>query len=184
MTASADARFDTALRAARDGHGRGFTTLYEMHEPRMASFVRSRGVSDPDEVVNDVFLAAFSRVREFTGGPADFRAWIFRIARNKVADWYRARERDQRRVEAAGATRVDKSAADVADGVAGTVLADELLALLTEDQREVLLLRVVAGLSGPETARVTDRPLTAVKALQRRALETLRREIRAQAVSN
>lgn len=185
MMSPADARFETALRTAQAGEGVGFTTLYRTFEPAVASFVRSRGVTDSDDVVNDVFLAAFGRIRDFTGSTAAFRAWIFRITRNKIADWFRASERERRRVEASGADLVDGDrSTELEDGVAGAIEVENLLSRLTEDQREVLLLRVVAGLSGPETARVMDKPLTAVKALQRRALESLRREILAQTVSN
>lgn len=52
-----------------------------------------------------------------------------------------------------------------------------LLDQLTDDQREVLALRVVADLSLKETARVTGRDVGAVKALQRRAIQRLQRNL-------
>jgi RNA polymerase sigma-70 factor (ECF subfamily) len=58
-----------------------------------------------------------------------------------------------------------------------------LLGALTSDQRDVLLLRIVADLSLEETATVVGKRVGAVKALQRRGLEALRREIHAQGVS-
>ena len=58
-----------------------------------------------------------------------------------------------------------------------------LLGALTEEQRDVLLLRVVAGLSLQETAAVVGKRVGAVKALQRRALTSLRKEIHAKGVS-
>jgi RNA polymerase sigma-70 factor (ECF subfamily) len=57
---------------------------------------------------------------------------------------------------------------------------DELLSSLSVDQRDVVLLRFVADLSIEETARALGKAVTAVKALQHRALDALRREIERQ----
>ena len=54
---------------------------------------------------------------------------------------------------------------------------------LTDEQRELIVLRFVADLSLDETAAALDKPLTAVKAMQRRALATLRRTISPEVVS-
>jgi RNA polymerase sigma-70 factor (ECF subfamily) len=54
---------------------------------------------------------------------------------------------------------------------------DELLASLSVDQRDVVLLRFVADLSLEETARALGKAVTAVKALQHRALDALRRQV-------
>jgi RNA polymerase sigma-70 factor (ECF subfamily) len=58
-----------------------------------------------------------------------------------------------------------------------------LCARLSTDQRTVLLLRVVADLTAEETARVTGKSVGAVKALQRRALHSLRRKLTREGVS-
>lgn len=184
-TADADSSFAPILFSAQAGEGWAFAQLFALFEPSVAGFVRSRRVGDADDVVNDVFLAAFRGIHSFTGNEADFRAWLFRITRNKVADWFRDIER-RRRQSAASQTDLLTRVPDDGDtdAVAGSLLVEELLATLTDEQREVLELRVLAGLTGPQTAELLDKPLSAVKALQRRALQTLRREISPQAVSN
>ena len=58
-----------------------------------------------------------------------------------------------------------------------------LLVNLTSDQQEVIILRMIADLSLAETAKVMGKNVGSVKALQRRALESLRRDIRATEVS-
>ena len=58
-----------------------------------------------------------------------------------------------------------------------------LLSELTAPQRDVIFLRIVADLSVEETARVLNRPVTSVKALQRRGLGALRRKVRDEGVS-
>ena len=59
----------------------------------------------------------------------------------------------------------------------------ELLSQLTDEQREVLVLRLVADLSLEQTAAVTGRTVNATKALQHRAVNTLRRTTSAEAVT-
>lgn len=185
MTQTDDGVFDATLRAAQAGDGLAFSRLYEQFEPAVAGFVRSRRVTDADDVVNAIFLAVFTGLASFSGDEAGFRAWVFRIARNKIADWFRDLGRQRQRIEASEASSITGAPApDHQDWVAGDAAVDELLSVLTENQREVLLLRVVADLTGPQTAEVLGKPLSAVRALQRRAIESLNREISSKAVSN
>lgn len=150
--------------------------LYESHAGEVSGFLRARGTPEPDEVVNDTFLAVFTGLGRFVGDASAFRAWVFQIARHKRVDALRRGARRPDTVE----TR------DVPDGMAGgdveedalAYLEDdevrELLEPLTVDQRDVLLLRVVADLSLDQTALALGKPVGAVKALQHRALAQLR----------
>lgn len=176
--------FDAVLAAAKQGDGRAFEQLYAAFCGPVAGFVRSRGMHDPDGIVNEAFLGAFTGLATFTGDEAGFEAWLFRIARNKLADELRRRSREP-------ATYDQNIAADLAGG---DVEADALAALgdewvqrrldaLTPDQRDVLLLRVVADLPVDQTAEVLGKRPGAIKALQRRALRRLNRELRTEGVS-
>lgn len=180
--APAELAFDDVLHAARHGQDWACTRLYEALAGQVLGFLRSRGTPDAEEVVNDTFLSAFRGLDSFDGDGAAFRSWVFRIARNRRID---ALRRLQRTVDTAtlegirpesGATFVsddDVEAAAMA-GLDDDQLAS-LLAPLTVDQRDVMMLRVVAGLSLEETAAVVAKPVGAVKALQHRATRTLQR---------
>ena len=184
VTGDAAEDFAATLRAAKAGNGWAFTCLYESLNEPVAGFVRARGVGDVDDLVNDVFLAVFNGVGTFSGDEAGFRAWVFRITRNKISDWFRHSSRDRQRLEEAGFELATRSVDDREDErVVGDLTTQELLGTLTSDQREVLLLRVVADLTAQQTAEVLAKPLSAVKALQRRAIRNLRRDIFASVVS-
>jgi RNA polymerase sigma-70 factor (ECF subfamily) len=75
------------------------------------------------------------------------------------------------------------AAEDVALARLGGERVQALLGELTPDQRQVLALRVIADLSLEQAAEAVGKPVGAVKALQHRALETLRRKIAGEAVS-
>ncbi len=166
--------FDELLSAARAGEEWAFDELFRTWNPPVTGFVRSRGVSDVEVVVSDVFLKAFAALHSFHGTESGFRAWLFTIARNRVID--EVRKDDRRPKTAALGDWVGPVAGDVVDDADrrfGDDRVVELLGFLTDDQREVLTLRIVADLTIDQIAEATGRRRGAVKQLQRRALRRL-----------
>jgi RNA polymerase sigma-70 factor (ECF subfamily) len=173
-----DGAIDDAIELAQSDDPRGFETLFRAFGAAVAGYLRARQVSDPDGLANEVFLRAFRTIHTFRGDSAAFRSWLFTIAHHIGIDDSRRRKR-----------RVRESPLDqVGDSVAGSVqddadefLAQEsvqaMLATLSSDQRDVLVLRVIADLSVDQTAAVLGKSHEAVKALQRRALGALRRHL-------
>ena len=173
---------DPLLDAARRGDSAAFQTLFERISRPLRAFAAARGAVDPDGLVNDALAEAFRGLPSFVGGEDAFRGFVFHIARRRLIDDYR---RSGRRVRTVPITEPIQTVAE--SDPAGEVVAHDravrLVAMLTEDQRDVILLRVVADLSIEETAAALGKPVTAIKALQRRALATLRRKISDEAVS-
>lgn len=174
---------DLWVDAARAGGSWAFGHLWQALSPGVLGYVHARGVSDPDDVTSEVFLAAFQGVGGFEGDGARFRSWLFTIAHHKAVDAVRRgpalRERLTGDVPDA---RTVVSAEETAFDHLGDDTVRELLDLLTDDQRDVVLLRVVGELSLEETATVLGKPVGAVKQLQRRGLARLRRNIEVPAV--
>jgi len=179
-------QFDAVLGAARAGGDWAWRELYRDTAPALAGYLRARGVTDVDDVVGDTFVTVVGRIGSFSGGEPSFRAWIFTIGRNLAIDAHRARTR-----RPADPTPMDVLAET---GPQGDVEADALAQLgrervisvleaLTHDQRDVLLLRILGGLSIDEVATVTHRNVGAVKMLQHRGIGALRREIARGAVT-
>jgi|tagenome__1003787_1003787.scaffolds.fasta_scaffold20675996_2 RNA polymerase sigma factor (sigma-70 family) len=168
---------DLLVDAARAGGGWAFGRLWELLAPVVAVYLRRRGVRDVDDVTSEVFLAAFRGIGRLDGDGAAFRAWLFTIAHHKAVDAVRRPVRELP-LDLGGELSPDRgawpSAEDEALDRVGGSAALRALQLLTPDQREVLLLRVVGDLSLAETAQVLGKPVGAVKALQHRALARLR----------
>lgn len=170
---------DAAVVAARAGDAEAFGRLWQALAPKVAGYLRSHGVGEPDDVTSEVFLAAFRQVGSLTGEADAFRALLFTIAHRRQVDWHRKRSRRgaEEPWEEAGVDPATPSA----EAQALEVLAQErvvaLLRRLTADQRAVLALRVVADLSLEQTAAVLRRDVGSVKSLQHRALARLRKEV-------
>ena len=166
------------LQAAQLGAGWAFERIYAQLSPVVHGYLRAQGAEDPEGAVNDVFLRAFRGLGSFTGAPPAFRAWLFTIAHHLVVDQRRFASRRPRQVafdrlpEVVGGNSED-------DAVRRLTLARlaAQLELLTVEQRDVLLLRFVADLSLEEIASAQGRSVGSVKALQHRAVETVRRRL-------
>jgi RNA polymerase sigma-70 factor (ECF subfamily) len=170
--------WEPTVEQARAGDARAFADLFRLLATPVAGYLRGRGVDDPDGLTNEVFLRVHRTMQRFDGTSAEFRSWVFAIAHNAAVDDGRRRARRVR--ETPIAQPPEREGADVETMVMAR-LADErvraLLDGLTDDQQAVVLLRVVSGLSVRETASVLGKGEEAVKALQRRGLAALRREV-------
>lgn len=186
-----EAAFGRALDAARSGQALGFEWLWHRFSRQVTAFARFQGSEDAEGVANDVFAAAFGRISTFAGDSNGFVSFVFAIARNKISD---ERRRRRRRIVTSVFDRATADGEAIATGAAaasaeGQALAGltpetaDALRRLTDDQREVVFLRLVADLSLEDVAALTGRSVGAVKAMQHRALATMRREISREAVS-
>ncbi len=177
-TADLDHDFSLALAQAKRGDGDGFTWLYRAYNRQVGALVRSESCPDPDEVVNTVFFKAFRSIDRFVGTRANFASYLYQIARFQVIDEHRARSRrvvldDDLDLDLdLIADDDDPAEAAVRRDTAGRV--NEALQALTPEQREVIVLRVFFGLTGPETAAAMDKPVGAIRSLQNRAEARLR----------
>lgn len=188
--AAVDDEIGEWLAAARRGEERGFTGLYRLLSPKVAGYLAGRGVDEVDDVTNEVFLGAFRNLSTFDGDAPSFRSWLFGIAWNKSADWHRTAARrppvaDSADVHGArfdGSYAHANAEAEVLERMS-TEGVDAMLANLTDDQRDVLMLRILADLSLEQVAEALDKPIGAVKSLQHRGLLALKRTVFSQPVS-
>ena len=156
-----------------------FTKVYNELSPRVLGYLRSHGVEDPESVTQDVFLSLYRRFDRITGGEDAVRTLTFSIAHARMVDHTRARARRPYLVEfeAESDPRTSASAEEMATDLMSERGVASLLERLVEDQRDAVLLRIVAGLSLEETAMVMGKSIGAVKQLQRRALDWLRTSV-------
>ena len=171
-------RFDQVVAAANAGGEWAWRELYRSAAPSVDRYLRARGVPDAEDLVGETFVRVVRHLERFTGDEPDFRAWVFAIARNLVVD--AARRNTRRPADATPAATLHAlapvgDAEDDAMGELATAEVVRILSQLTEDQRDVLLLRIVGDLSVAQVAEILGRREGAVKMLQARGLATLRR---------
>lgn len=157
-----------------------FAGLYEAHVEQIHRYIRVRvgNVTLPDDLTSMVFLRAweaFGRYRLLPGRP--FVAWLFAIAHNLVVDHYRASRRELVGVD------LDRHTDSLADPEACTLRADlrrelqSALDHLRPDQRRIVSLRLIEGLSYDEISALTGKKAGALRVACSRALTRLRQEL-------
>lgn len=174
--------FEAVLAAAQRGDHQAVEVLYRDLAPLVLGYLRGRGAPDPEDLTSETFVAVVRNLGRFQGEEARFRSWVLTIAHRRLLD---ARRRAGRRPElpieptdvASAVTAVAGDAAVEAFERLGEQELMDLLDGLTEDQRAVVLLRIVADLPVKEVARILRKRPGAVKTLQRRALAALARRL-------
>jgi RNA polymerase sigma-70 factor (ECF subfamily) len=144
--------------------------------PAVLGYLRSQRVPDPEDTLGEVFLHVARDIGRFSGDDAALRRWVFSIAHNRAMDAHRSASRHRASLEAELADPGVRDAHPPPRDPLDPELIDAL-ATLSAEQREVVVLRFVADLPLEAVAKITGRRVGAVKALQHRALENLRRAV-------
>lgn len=175
-------QFDDVLEAARSGGEWAWSRLYNDLAGQLVGYLRMSGAHEPEDLVGEVFVQVARNLHRFRGNEDNFRSWVFGVAHHRLIDERRYRSR---RPVHPSDTLPEPALPDVAHAVLehlATEAVGRLLGGLTRDQRDVLLLRIVGGLTVDEIGEVLNKRPGAVKALQRRGLRALRARIGEKAV--
>ena len=161
-------------KAKRDDK-EAFGKLYLNHLDSIYRYIFFR-VNQEREQAEDlteiVFFKAWEKLDNFDEDGVGFRAWIYKIAHNLVIDHYRD---NKKRVE------LNDSIPDESQNVEEKVLKDlesknllKAIEQLSEEQREVITMKFIEGLSNKEISKVLNKHEDAIRALQYRALKVLK----------
>ncbi len=169
--------FERILESAKAGDHAAVERIYLDLAPVVRGYAAANGVDDADDLTGDVFVSVLLRLGYFEGPEDRFRSWVLTITHRRVVDTFRNRQRQPVSPTTTGMLP-ELDIRDVEDEALSRLRAHGVLDAmerLTDDQRWVLTLRVVADLPVRDVSEITGKPISAVKALQRRALQSLRR---------
>lgn len=172
------------MTAAQRGDGAAFEPFVAAHAADVHRFVRSLGLdgADAEDALQDTFIDAWRGAGSFRGESSP-RLWLFGIARNVVRHAQRRHIGEPADFEPL--ERIALQAGWGSDDAAHDVEADrralvhDALATLSHDDREILVMRELEGLSGDETAAALGLTLPAMKSRLQRARLRLTAALRA-----
>jgi RNA polymerase sigma-70 factor (ECF subfamily) len=176
---------EAPLSQAVAGSASARAELLSVLRPMVLHYCRGRlgrqetGLLSAEDVAQDVCLAVVNALPTYQITERSFRAFVYGIAAHKVADTFRAiaRNRVEPVAEIPDAPLPRGGPEEHALDVELASVVNGLLQLLPRRHREVLLLRIVAGLSAEETARVLGSTPGAIRVTQHRALNFLRAQV-------
>jgi RNA polymerase sigma-70 factor (ECF subfamily) len=172
------------VAAASSGDSIAWEVLYRRLYPRLRAYVARRvDAGHVEDTVSEIMMRAVRGIDSYQPGPSGFDGWVFGIARRVCADYHRRRIRLRRQdgVAAGMAEVIEEGRApgDLATAADDHAELRRAFELLLPGDQQVLELRVVAGLSVEQAATVLEKAPGAVRTAQSRALERLRRLIKA-----
>jgi RNA polymerase sigma-70 factor (ECF subfamily) len=184
MTFSGE-RLDSVVAEAVAGNRDALREVLETIRPIIVRYCRARvgstersGLS-ADDIAQEVCLAAITALPRYKDQGRPFLAFVYGIAAHKVADAHRAAARNRSDPTDVVPERysMDVGPEQMALDAESSVQMNKLLSVLPEKQREILILRVVVGMSAEETAEAVGSTAGAVRVAQHRALARLKQEI-------
>lgn len=175
---------ESDLAAARRRDPAAVARVYGVFAPPLLRFFMAQvgNRHTAEDLTGSVFAAAIESLPGFRGPVEALGGWLFRIARHDLFDFRRRQSRARfdplddvldEAALAAGASDPEELAIDRLEGKR----VMKALEQLSPDQREVLLLRMAAGLTAPEVAKLLSKTTGAVRALQHRGLASLARAL-------
>src|ERR1035441_1691500 len=164
---------DAVLKQARQMDEGAIGCLVKEYYPSVLRFLsyRARNREDAEDLTSEVFVRMVGSIKNQTG---NFPAWLFKIARNLLIDYYRKMGRqkssslDEMEDDSIAVTTEDHREGFSADEI------KHMLTVLTDEQAEVISLRFLSGHSLEETAQIMNKSVGAVKLLQFRAVAGLK----------
>lgn len=173
-----DGVFASLLERARGGDQAAIADIYRRHHGRLLRVLRAEVGDAADDVASQTWLEVFGGLARFEGDERGFRSLLFTVARRRLADHRRSRWRRPSTPVAPDTLheRIDEARPfdeDVHARLEGDAAAEKLVEILGRESAEVVLLRVVAGLSVDEVARIVGRSPGAIRVQQHRALKKL-----------
>ncbi len=152
-------------------------SLYETYYPKIYNyaFLQMGDIHAAEDLAADVMLKMIESIRSYSFRGLPFGAWVFRIARNRLIDVHRRRKR--------------RGEVDLSEKLASTLANPQSMAEralergqlqialkhLTDEQRQVIVLKFIEGFDNRSIGRIMGRSEGAIKSLQHRALGSLRR---------
>lgn len=171
--------FDEVLSAARVGDVAALGEMYRFYQPSLVRYLRANAPDAADDLASETWLDVAGGLERFKGDESDFRRWLFTIARRRLLDDRRRILR--RRTDPTDASRLERNdpAADTEAEALGRIdsaAAVRRIMELSPEQAEVVLLRVVGGLSAEDVASILDKSPGNIRVIQHRALTQLARQ--------
>ena len=167
-----DEELNDLLVPARKQRPEALARLCDRFYPKVLKYMHYRvSAQHAEDLAEEVFLRL---VRSISGQTGSFQAWLYRIAGNVVAQWYRDRKtRHHAPIDEATAEPVSAQP-NPAEAVGRKLDMAQAIVQLTDDQRELVTLKFIQGLSNADIEEITGRSPEAVRALQFRALAALK----------
>ncbi len=167
--------FTSLLSAASGGRRDAISDLWRAHQPGLLRWLQSMDRFAAEDLASETWVDALRSSGSFEGDESGFRAFLFTIARRRLIDY--RRRMGKRPDFSSSAVPEATDQVDTSNDAVTAITTAHAVALikstLPANQAEVVLMRVLGGLSVAQVAEVTEKSPEAVRVLQHRGLRKL-----------
>jgi len=176
-----DLNENVVLARAVEGDPEAFGLLYERYVSRIYNYVfyRTGNIYDAEDLTERVFFRALRHIGNYNHRGLPFSAWLYRIAHNLVANWYRDNSR-RKEIPLDDSLLISRPSNHPEHELLQGEEQDHLLKVirgLPPDRQQLLILKFVDHLSNAEIGQIMGRTEGAVKSLYHRTLMAIRDEL-------
>jgi RNA polymerase sigma-70 factor (ECF subfamily) len=183
MTTTVDTEAPAVVTRAQAGDPAAIAELYEQYWGLVFRFCyrRTSNTHMAEDLATDVFVRLIKKVDTFEWRGTALGAWLLIVARNLIADRYKSKPYQKEVHSGVGVDyaseypAVGPSPEDVATDLITHETVIRMMDQLSPDQREVLRLRFLCEMSMEEAAAAMGKEVSSIKALQFRAVRSMRR---------
>lgn len=178
---SAEPAVVTALlvRRAVERDGVAFGELYELYEPAIRRYIRNHVGAGPEveDLAGRVFLNAWQAIDRYEDRGRPFSSWLYRLAHNQVVDHHRSRRPTSALIDNLSFLISPDEGFEAIQRKHLTEQLSAAMTVLTREQRQLITWKFLDGLDNSVIAARMGKKEGAVRAMQMRALNALRREL-------
>lgn len=181
MLALADLSDDELVAQATQGGSEAFGELYDRYVERIFNYVyyRTSNTHDAEDLTERVFLRAIKHIEKYENRGLPISAWLYRIAHNLIANWYRDNSRRQEIPLETFEFTLRYQGEKPESALIRTEEQEDLLKVIRQlpsDRQQLLILKFVEHLTNAEIGEIMGRTEGAVKSLYHRILISLREQ--------
>lgn len=171
---------EAALIEAARGDIDAFGVLYERYVGRIYNYIyyRTGNPYDAEDLTARVFFRAMKHIYDYSDRGLPFSAWLYRIAHNLVANWYRDNSR-RKEIPLDDGLNIERHNIHPEQELVALEEKEKLLKILRglpADRQQLIILKFVEHLSNAEIGQIMGKTEGAVKSLYHRTLASLRDE--------
>jgi RNA polymerase sigma factor (sigma-70 family) len=178
--------FESILGAAQAGADWAFAKLYVEFNPPLERYFAARAPTSREDLASETWVGAARGLGEFRGDERRFRSWLFTIAYRRLVDHWKQEASAPDLLDPAamrGWVGSDDPEESAVEAMSALEAARRIVGCLSADQADVVLLRLLGDLDVDQVAEVLGKQPGAVRALQHRALQKLKKEISLEGVT-
>lgn len=164
------------VNLSQNGDTEAFGKLYDIYLDAVYRFVYFRvgNRQDAEDVTEQIFVSMFESISRYVDDGKPFEAWVYRVARNKIIDFYRTRKTH------ISVDEIEEQAdnQDLPEELADRQLTKEAvmksLTKIPRQYQEIIILKFIEDKENEEISQLLNKPVAHVRVLQHRAIQSLR----------